>query len=116
MFGRIPAELLRISGRIYPNLAKSRPFWLDPAESMAGSGQIFQPFWPDRPASNHGRILAPAIFQWPDVARFLRRLDSDDGPLPNSDNRISNVRIKTKSLIFGKRFIVFKTVNRFSKN
>jgi hypothetical protein len=36
------------------------------------------------------------------------RLDFDDRPLPDSGNRISNVRAKTKSLIS-------ETVNRFPK-
>jgi hypothetical protein len=109
MFGRIPA-ILAWSGRIPAVLARF--------------GRI-------RPASDHGRILAsfgrnlvcrhPAtvagcrwimastVFRWPDVAGFWPRLDSDDQPLPDSGNQVSNVGARAKTLIS------VKTVNRFSK-
>jgi hypothetical protein len=44
-------------------------------------------------------ISAPARFRWPDVAEFRRWPDSNDRQLLNSGNRISNERVKTKSLI-----------------
>jgi hypothetical protein len=76
---------------------------------MAGSGQI-------QPGSDHGRNLArrhpaPAVFRWPNDARFQPGLNFDNQPLLDSDNRISNVRVKTKSLILKK----VKIVNRFPK-
>jgi hypothetical protein len=113
MFGRIPAILAR-SGRIPAVLARFGRI----------NGRI-------RPASDHGWILAsfgrnlacrhpvtvagcrwimaPTVFRWPDIAGFWPSLDSDDQPLPNSDNQVSNVRARTKTLIS------VKTVNRFSK-
>jgi hypothetical protein len=45
------------------------------------------------------RIPAPAGYQQSDVVGLRRRLDSDDRQLLNSDDRISNVRVRTKSLI-----------------
>jgi hypothetical protein len=117
--GRIPAILARsgrISGRFRPDLAGSRPFWSDPA----GSGQIRPDSCQIRPASDHGRIPAsfgrnlvrrhpameagscrsPAssVFR-PDVAEIRHHLDSDDRLLLDSDNGISNMRVRTKSLI-----------------
>jgi hypothetical protein len=92
--------------------------------NLAGSDQIRPDpghFGQIQPASDHGRISAsfsrnlvhqhpvmvarcrripaPAIFRWPDVAGFRRRLDSDDRLLSDSDNQISNVRTRTKNLI-----------------
>jgi hypothetical protein len=46
-----------------------------------------------------GLILAPAGFWRPDVVGLRRRLDSDDRQLLNSNDRISNMRVRTKSLI-----------------
>jgi hypothetical protein len=71
----------------------------DPTQSMARSDHI-RPFWPDpaglaeiRQYSGAGRIPATGCCRTP------ARLDSDDRQLLNSDNRISNVRVRTKSLI-----------------
>jgi hypothetical protein len=56
MIGRIPAGLLRLLS----NLAGSRPFWPDPAVSVAGSDQI-------KPDSGHfGQIRSD---QWPNPVR-----------------------------------------------
>jgi hypothetical protein len=45
------------------------------------------------------RIPAPSVFWWPNVAGFRGRLDSENRPLLDSGNRISNMCARTKSLI-----------------
>jgi hypothetical protein len=45
------------------------------------------------------RIPAQSVFRSPDVARFRHCMDSDNRPLLNSVNQISNMRTRTKSLI-----------------
>jgi hypothetical protein len=109
--GRIPVGLLQIqpytghfgqirlyqwpdpsrSGRILAILARFD--WL---LTMA----VFRPEF-GSPASGDGdRMLSDSgAVSIPDVAGFLHLLDFDNRPLLDSDNRISNICARTKSLI-----------------
>jgi hypothetical protein len=99
-----------VAGFRRKSLAGSRPFWPDPAEIF----RIRPDQWQDpvisgrlsrnpaifRPASGTGgRIPTSAGYRRPDVVELQHRLDSDDRQLLNSDNRISNVHRRMKSLI-----------------
>jgi len=68
--------------------SKSRP----DSGHFGGNPTIFRP-------ESGDQISAPAGYRQPDVVGLRRRLDSNDRQLLNSDNRISNVRVRTKSLI-----------------
>jgi 8-oxo-dGTP pyrophosphatase MutT (NUDIX family) len=52
-----------------------------------------------RRQNSGGRIPALAGFRRPDVVGLLHRLDPEDRQLLNSDDQISNMRVRTKSLI-----------------
>jgi hypothetical protein len=54
-------------------------------------------FW--WPYSGDGRFPATTGFRRPDVVGLRRRLDLDDRQLLNYDDRISNMRVRMKSLI-----------------
>jgi hypothetical protein len=101
----------QINGRIKSYPAGSRPesFGSSPINGRirsypAGSGrfgQIRQYSCRNLVAGTGagGRIPAQAGYRRPDVVGLWRRLDSDNRQLLNSDNRISNVRVRTKSLV-----------------
>jgi hypothetical protein len=76
--------------QIRPNPGRFGQSWPDSSHF----GQI-RPAWPEY----GGQHPAPAGYRRPDVVGLQRRLDSDDRQLLNYDNRISNVRVKMKSLI-----------------
>jgi hypothetical protein len=92
-----PGHFGLISGRIRPYPARASRI---PA-ILAISGRLgLKPagiWWPESDADH--RIPAPAEYQRLDVVELRCRLDSDDQQLLNSDNRISNMRVRTKSLI-----------------
>jgi hypothetical protein len=99
---RIPARKFDRIRPKWPDYGRKLP---DPARSMAGSGHIRPDQWPDPSRSGQNLVArccwapAPIEYRQPDVVRLLRQLDSDDWQLLNSDNRISNVHVRTKSLI-----------------
>jgi hypothetical protein len=85
------------SVKIRPDNGRIRPeFGLPATES--GDGRIPAVGFRHRQNSVR-RISAPSGFRRPDVVGLWRRLDPDDRQLLNSDDRISNMRVRKKSLI-----------------
>jgi hypothetical protein len=87
---------------------------------LARSGRVltmagFRPGSGPHASCDGAQIPAPAVFRWLDVAGFWPCLDSDYRPLPDSDNWISNMRAKTKSLI-SENDLLFLDRKSFFKN
>jgi hypothetical protein len=100
-------RMLLDSGRNLLDPAESGHIRLDPGcfgqirptSDHGRNPAIFRPESGPPASGDGGRIPEPIRYRRPNIIGLRRRLDSDDQQLLNSDNQISNVRVRTKSLI-----------------
>jgi hypothetical protein len=93
-FGNARSPLPESGEKVWPDSGRNLP-------NLGHFGRIlpeptgFRPFWPKIRQYSGGNLVR----RRPDVVGLRRRLDFDDRQLLNSDDRISNIRVRTKGLM-----------------